>query len=348
MDYQEGYAEHGESREYSEVSFRPDSEFDPVGDPLMELEEVLHNDPPSVMDTASADSKSDEPLAPKAPPRVLRSGASKLPHLNHREAVSSSHQDTPSPKEHSPRARVSMPRPCRGKREASPVPTAETGKTVGAPPGQFSPKPREPLPPNPSRGGLPQASQTSTQPTTGGQAGVPAGFPRPNQYLLCSFVHIPVPVRVPVPVTLSIRITLSPFVSVPVHPRYGAYTWHHLDVDQLYSKSVTRLLPPRVTPAQGLVLSEDWKGPPKAPKGEFLCGTPREVGEKRTRASRHRERTGLPREKQRLTFSFLWRGLPGWRFLAHLVLGGHQAVSVLCLCVCMKTECPSVSEATFN
>ncbi|KAK1788418.1 hypothetical protein P4O66_016850 [Electrophorus voltai] len=95
MDYKEGYANCGESREYSDVSFQLDSEFDCVGDPLMEVEEVLIKDPPSVMDTASAGSKSDDPSAPKAslkaPSRLSRTGASKLPHVNHREAVSSSH-----------------------------------------------------------------------------------------------------------------------------------------------------------------------------------------------------------------------------------------------------------------
>ncbi|KAK1794435.1 hypothetical protein P4O66_011308 [Electrophorus voltai] len=125
MDYQEGYADHGESREYSDVSFQSDSEFNHVGDPLMEVEEILHKDPPSVMDTASADSKSDKPSTPKAPPRVSRSGASKLPHMTHREAASSSHQNTPLPKEHSPRAHAPMAKPRRGKREVSPLPAPE-------------------------------------------------------------------------------------------------------------------------------------------------------------------------------------------------------------------------------
>ncbi|KAK1792985.1 hypothetical protein P4O66_001701 [Electrophorus voltai] len=158
MDYQEGYADREDSREYSDISFRSNSEFDHAGDPLMEVEEVLHKDPPSVMDNASAVCKSNEPLAPNTPPRVSRSGASKLPHVNHRGAASS-HQDTPLPKEHSPRAFVPMPKPCRGKKEASPVPATETGKT---PPGQFALKPGKLLPPERSRGSPPQASQTST------------------------------------------------------------------------------------------------------------------------------------------------------------------------------------------
>ncbi|KAK1800140.1 hypothetical protein P4O66_006160 [Electrophorus voltai] len=90
----EGYALDGGSREFSDVSFQSDLEFDRVGDPLMQVEEVLHKDPPSVMDTTSADSKSDEPSTSKAPPRVSRSGASKLPRVNHREAASSSYRDT--------------------------------------------------------------------------------------------------------------------------------------------------------------------------------------------------------------------------------------------------------------
>ncbi|KAK1794134.1 hypothetical protein P4O66_011032, partial [Electrophorus voltai] len=101
---------------------------------LMEVEEVFYKDPPSAMDTASADSKSDEPSAtkapPKAPPRVFCSGASKLPCVNHREAASSSHQDTPLPKEHSPRACALMPKPCRGKRERHQCPPQRQAKQL--------------------------------------------------------------------------------------------------------------------------------------------------------------------------------------------------------------------------
>ncbi|KAK1785033.1 hypothetical protein P4O66_018461, partial [Electrophorus voltai] len=103
-----------------------DSEFDRVGDPLMEVEEVLHKDPPSVMDTTSVDSK-------------LRPGCLAL----------------------------------------------------------------EP------------ASWTSTHPT-GGQAGIPAGFPGLFRFPSCHFVHMPIPATVPVPVTVGVPITLSPFLSVPV------------------------------------------------------------------------------------------------------------------------------------
>ncbi|KAK1791062.1 hypothetical protein P4O66_002106 [Electrophorus voltai] len=80
------YVDYERNMENSDVSLRSDSEFDRGEDPLMEVEEVLYGDSPSVSDTASADYKSDEPLvpkgSPKAPPRARHSEASKLHHPN--------------------------------------------------------------------------------------------------------------------------------------------------------------------------------------------------------------------------------------------------------------------------
>ncbi|KAK1805735.1 hypothetical protein P4O66_001999 [Electrophorus voltai] len=59
--------------ENSDVSVQLDAEFDCVEDPSREVEEVLHKDSPSVMNTASAESKSNVPPSPKAPSRVSRS-----------------------------------------------------------------------------------------------------------------------------------------------------------------------------------------------------------------------------------------------------------------------------------
>ncbi|KAK1788751.1 hypothetical protein P4O66_002565 [Electrophorus voltai] len=73
---------------------------------------------------------------------------------------------------------------------------------------------RKLLPSKLVRGDPPQAGGTPAQPTTGGQAGVPAGPSGLFTSPLCNFV--PVPVTVFVPITLSVPAALSPFVSVPV------------------------------------------------------------------------------------------------------------------------------------
>ncbi|KAK1785800.1 hypothetical protein P4O66_003179 [Electrophorus voltai] len=76
----------------------------------MEVEEVLYRDSPSVMDTASADSESKDPLAPKVPPKTPPrrpcSRTSRLPSGACREALLSD-EDTPSAKARSPRAQAS-------------------------------------------------------------------------------------------------------------------------------------------------------------------------------------------------------------------------------------------------
>ncbi|KAK1805902.1 hypothetical protein P4O66_012795, partial [Electrophorus voltai] len=123
MDDQEGYAALGESKEFSDVSFRSDSS--------------------TMWGIRSW--------------RWRRSFIRTLPLLwtprCHREAASSSRKDAPSPKERRPRDRVPTPKPRRGRNEAPTVPAPETGKGAGALPGQFVPKPGEPPPPElqPSR-----------------------------------------------------------------------------------------------------------------------------------------------------------------------------------------------------
>ncbi|KAK1795657.1 hypothetical protein P4O66_001152 [Electrophorus voltai] len=83
MNYDKGCVDSERKGEYSDISLWLDFESDPDEHPS--VEEVLHRDPLSVGDTA--DSKSNEPPAPKAPPkappRACRSGASKLPRLLH-------------------------------------------------------------------------------------------------------------------------------------------------------------------------------------------------------------------------------------------------------------------------
>ncbi|KAK1784671.1 hypothetical protein P4O66_003355 [Electrophorus voltai] len=130
-DYREEYGDYEQSEEYQDVSLRSDSEVDRLEDPVVEVEDALHEDSPSVTDTWSADSESDEPPASKArpPPKACRTRVSELPHVTHREVAPSS-EDTPSPKAHSPRARVPMRKPQGYKKEASPVPAPETGKQL--------------------------------------------------------------------------------------------------------------------------------------------------------------------------------------------------------------------------
>ncbi|KAK1787938.1 hypothetical protein P4O66_016417, partial [Electrophorus voltai] len=99
----------------------------------------------------------------------------------------------------------------------------------------------------------PQANRASTQPTTGAQAGAPAGFPGLFHNSLCNFVHVPV--TVPVPITLNIPVTLSSFVSMPVPT----------------SASV-----PVVVPSVLLVLAHVASlGPPASPFSVGLGGEPR-------------------------------------------------------------------------
>ncbi|KAK1805718.1 hypothetical protein P4O66_001982 [Electrophorus voltai] len=115
----------------------------------MEVEELLYGDSPSVSDTASADYQSDGPLVPKvpskAPSRARRSEASKLPRVTFRAVSPSSQEETPSSRAHTLGTREPVPEPRRGKKEATPVPTPETGKVAGAPPetgAQKSPPPK--------------------------------------------------------------------------------------------------------------------------------------------------------------------------------------------------------------
>ncbi|XP_035387482.1 calcium-binding protein 2a [Electrophorus electricus] len=103
----------------------------------MEVEEVLYGDPPNFCDLESADSKSDEPpvlkILPKAVPRRCHSGARKPSRVAQREATVFE-EETSSTRACSPRIHALLPKPRRGKREATPVPTPETGKATGAPP----------------------------------------------------------------------------------------------------------------------------------------------------------------------------------------------------------------------
>ncbi|KAK1799519.1 hypothetical protein P4O66_000401 [Electrophorus voltai] len=156
-DYQEDYGEYERSEECQDISLRSDSEVDRLENPVMEVEEALHEDSPSVMDTWSADLESNEPPVPKVPPKARRTRISKLPRVTHKEAVPSSSEDTPSPGAHSPRARVPVRKPQRDKKEASPVPTPETCKTTGALPKACAPKPEKPPPPNSAKGDCPTA-----------------------------------------------------------------------------------------------------------------------------------------------------------------------------------------------
>ncbi|KAK1799052.1 hypothetical protein P4O66_007317, partial [Electrophorus voltai] len=154
-----------------------------------------------------ADSERDEP--PVRQGSAQGTGVSKLPRVSGREVASSSSEDTPSPTAHTPRAPVPTCKPQRGKKDALPVPATETVKAAAALPGVSATKLDKPLPPELAKGDPPQAGLTSTQPTTGGQAGVPASFTRLFPNPLCGFVHVPVPV------TLNVPVTFSPFVSVP-------------------------------------------------------------------------------------------------------------------------------------
>ncbi|KAK1785063.1 hypothetical protein P4O66_018491, partial [Electrophorus voltai] len=123
------------------------------------------------------------------------------------DASLSSEEDTPPPKANSPRAHVPTLKPRRGKKAAAPVPAQKIGKTAGALPKTPVPKPEQ-LPPKPAKDNSAPASQTPTQPTSGGQAGAPSSFPGLIQNSLSNYVHVPVPVTVPVSVTLKMSDTL--------------------------------------------------------------------------------------------------------------------------------------------
>ncbi|KAK1790044.1 hypothetical protein P4O66_002355 [Electrophorus voltai] len=151
---------------------------------------------------------------------------SELPHMTCREVASSSSEDIPSSMAHSRRAPVPTHNPQRAKKEASPVPTLETGKTAGMLPGASSPVPEKPPPPKSAKANPPQASQTSTQPTTEGQGGVPVSLPRLFHNPLCSFIHVPVPITVLILVAFNVPIALSPlclylFLSVTVNKLFN-------------------------------------------------------------------------------------------------------------------------------
>ncbi|KAK1789526.1 hypothetical protein P4O66_015440, partial [Electrophorus voltai] len=120
------YGEYEWSEECQDISLWSNSEVYYLENPIMEVEEALREDSPSVTDTWSADSERDEPPAPKT-----------LPHLGHT----------------SPGAAC---KPQRDKKEASPVPAPETGKTTGAPPKAYAPKPEKPSPPSSAKGDPPQ------------------------------------------------------------------------------------------------------------------------------------------------------------------------------------------------
>ncbi|KAK1796493.1 hypothetical protein P4O66_009522, partial [Electrophorus voltai] len=171
--------------ECSNISLRSDLGFDYGEDPSMEVEEVLIGDPPIVNDVASADSKSDEPPAlkilPKAPPKRYRSGVSKPSRAAQREATAFE-EETPSTRAYSPRTHAPVPKPRRGKREATSVPTPETGKATGVPPvmGMLKSPPSKSV-----KGDSPQVVGTPVQPTTVGQAGTPAGISLDSLPVLC-------------------------------------------------------------------------------------------------------------------------------------------------------------------
>ncbi|KAK1793200.1 hypothetical protein P4O66_011601 [Electrophorus voltai] len=191
MDYYEGYADYGGRGECSDISLRLDLGFDYVEDLSMEVEEVLYGDPLTDSDVESVISRSDEPpahrISLKTPSRRCRWRASKPSHAAHIEATSFE-EETPSTTTHSPGAHAPLPKPCRGKKELTPMPIPKTGKVAGAPPEMGQQK----LPPPKSaRDNPPQAGWTSAQPATAGQPGALAGLPGLFTNPLCSFVTCP-------------------------------------------------------------------------------------------------------------------------------------------------------------
>ncbi|KAK1788417.1 hypothetical protein P4O66_016849, partial [Electrophorus voltai] len=188
MDFYKGYADYGDNGECSDVSLWSDLGFDYGEEPPMEVEEVLCGDSPNVSDVESADYESDEPPALKIPPKALprrcRSGASKLSRVAQSE-VTAFEEESPFTRPYSPRTRAPVPKPRRGKEEATPVPAPETGRATGAPP-------------------VTLCSFVSV-PVTGS---VPITLSVP--VALSPFVSVPVPVSVSVPVSV--------IVLIPVHP----------------------------------------------------------------------------------------------------------------------------------
>ncbi|KAK1799573.1 hypothetical protein P4O66_000453 [Electrophorus voltai] len=139
--------------EYTEVSSRLGSEVDQKENLAMEVEEALHWDSPSDIDTVLVDSESKEPPAPmvppKAPPRRLRSRTSRRP-KGACEGILSSEEDTPSTKFHSSKSQALKPKPRKGKKVASPVPAPEMSQSAMASPEARTLKPEQP-PPHTSR-----------------------------------------------------------------------------------------------------------------------------------------------------------------------------------------------------
>ncbi|KAK1788772.1 hypothetical protein P4O66_002585 [Electrophorus voltai] len=123
--------------ECTDVIFRSDSAIHQVENPAVEVEEALHRDSLSQMNTVSADSESEEPPSPKVPPKPLprrrRPGISRLPNEACREA-SSSDVDTPPAKARSPRAQAPTPKPRKDKKAPSPEPAPKMAQSAGAPP----------------------------------------------------------------------------------------------------------------------------------------------------------------------------------------------------------------------
>ncbi|KAK1788575.1 hypothetical protein P4O66_002652 [Electrophorus voltai] len=151
--------------------------------PVMEVEEALHRDSPSEMDTVTADSESEAPPAPKA---------------------------------RSPRAQAPKPRPRKGKKTASPVPAPEKGQSSEVSPEARAQKPEQPLPHTSARENPVQPGQTPTQPRIVGLAGAPNAFPGLFTSHLYNPVFVPIPITVPIPVLITVPVASSPFMSVPV------------------------------------------------------------------------------------------------------------------------------------
>ncbi|KAK1784647.1 hypothetical protein P4O66_003330 [Electrophorus voltai] len=163
-NYTEGWTEVGERGEYRDFGLQSEMGSNCEKDSLMEVEEVPYGDP--------------APTAPpKAPPRARRPRASKLPRVTGREAASSSEEDTPLPEARGPKAHVPTPKPCGGKKAATPVPALVPGNMAGALLGVHTPKLGQLSLPKPAKAGLPQAGQPPNQPMTGGLAAAPSAFP---------------------------------------------------------------------------------------------------------------------------------------------------------------------------
>ncbi|KAK1791998.1 hypothetical protein P4O66_001782 [Electrophorus voltai] len=200
MDFSEGYADYGDNGECSDVGLRSDLGSDYVEDPSMEVEEVLCGDPPNVSDVESTDEPPAFKIPPKAPPKRYCSGASKPSRAAQREATAFE-EETPPTRAYSPRTHAPDPKPRRGKWEAIPVPTPETGKATGA---TLVMDARKSPPPKLAKGDPPQAGRPQPSQQLGIHAGLSELFTSP----LCN--------SVPGPVTVSVPVALSPFVSISV------------------------------------------------------------------------------------------------------------------------------------